>query len=101
EAGHSDPAAEKIEEAAHELESLDSAEPSLVVHRLYVNCDRQLRRPGRGKGRATSRRRDLLTAASAVPADVQRSAHVLPAVLGAGAQRAKQCLSIMKRKRVW
>src|SRR5262245_30609250 len=61
---------------AHELESLGSGEPSLA-----------------------SSRRDLRAAASAVPADVRWSVHVLPAVRGEAVQRSKKCLGTMKKNK--
>ena len=69
-----------------ELEQLDSADPPLGVHCLHGDRHRQLRRPGTG-GWDASALGDLLAAAPARLAPVQRSVLVRAAVCRQVAQR--------------
>src|SRR5688572_15833410 len=69
-----------------ELEQMGSTDPPLVIHRLYGDGHRQLRRLVAG---AASRLGDLLAAVPARLAPVQRSVPVRVAVYHQMAQRAR------------
>src|SRR5262245_182400 len=65
------------EGGAHELEQMDPAGPPLAVDPLHADRHRQ---PGRVLARQAAGLARVLAAAPAVPPDVQRPVHVLPAL---------------------